>query len=162
MASQFGRKPTAVTQGTALSDLESRRAAFIASERARRAAEVEIRPAAAAATHRDIPAGPFFVREEKSLLIAYLLWFFLGGFSAHRFYAGATASAAVQLVLNIGGLFLLVGSAASMDGGSFFLSLAMLAAGSLWVLADMFLIPGLCRRASTGGRPGSAAAHAFG
>lgn len=35
-----------------------------------------------------------------NLLIAYLLWFFLGFFSAHRFYLGQTGSAIAQFLLN--------------------------------------------------------------
>jgi len=34
----------------------------------------------------------------KSKTTAYLLWFFLGGFSAHRFYMGKTGSAIVYLL----------------------------------------------------------------
>jgi len=34
----------------------------------------------------------------KSKTTAYLLWFFLGGFSAHRFYLGKTGSAIVYLL----------------------------------------------------------------
>ena len=35
----------------------------------------------------------------KTMGTAYLLWFFLGGFSAHRFYLGFSTSAIVQLLL---------------------------------------------------------------
>lgn len=34
----------------------------------------------------------------KSKLSAYLLWFFLGGFSAHRFYLGKIGSAIIYLI----------------------------------------------------------------
>ncbi len=34
----------------------------------------------------------------KSKGVAYLLWFFLGGFSAHRFYLGKVASGVLYLL----------------------------------------------------------------
>ncbi len=37
----------------------------------------------------------------KAPVVAYLLWFFLGGFGAHRFYFGKTGSAIGMLALNI-------------------------------------------------------------
>jgi len=40
-----------------------------------------------------------FERNEKSKAVAYLLWFFFGAFSAHRFYAGKTKSAVVRLIM---------------------------------------------------------------
>lgn len=39
---------------------------------------------------------------KKSKLVAYLLWFFLGAFGAHRFYVRKTLSAVMQLALWIG------------------------------------------------------------
>ncbi|HZF96219.1 MAG TPA: TM2 domain-containing protein [Allosphingosinicella sp.] len=161
MASQFGRKPMAITHGAAVSDLEARRAAFVAAERRRRIDEGEVRLSAQPASGaREIPTGPFFVREEKSIPIAYLLWFLLGGFSAHRFYVGATASACVQLFLNVGGIFMLLSGAASNDVGGMGFGFLMMASAGIWLIADIFLIPGLCRRAGAD-RAGSAAAHVF-
>ena len=161
MATQFGRKPMPVTMGSAQSDLEARRAAFIAAERQRRLDDGDVRltkePASAP---REIPSGNFYVRNEKSVMVAYLLWFFLGGFSAHRFYAGATVSACIQLFLNIGGLFMVMGGAASNDVGSMGFGFLMIVSAGLWLFIDIFLIPGLCRRGSVGGRPGPA--HVFG
>ena len=161
MASQFGRKPMAITQGPAVSDLEARRAAFIASERRRRLDEGEERLSAQpTGGTREIPTGPFFVREEKSIAIAYLLWFLLGGFSAHRFYAGATASACAQLFLNIGGFVMMLSGAASGAIGSIGFGFLMVGSAGVWLIVDIFLIPGLCRRAGAG-RPGPSAAHVF-
>lgn len=57
-----------------------------------------------------------------STLVAYLLWFFLGLFSAHRFYLGRPVSAIFQIVSY---LFLL---------------------GFLWLFIDLFLIPGMVLR----------------
>lgn len=37
----------------------------------------------------------------KSMVVTYLLWYFLGLLGAHRFYMGRTGSAIAQLVLSI-------------------------------------------------------------
>jgi TM2 domain-containing membrane protein YozV len=42
----------------------------------------------------------------KSTAVAYLLWFFLGGFGAHRFYMGRTGSAFGMLGLCLGSTLL--------------------------------------------------------
>jgi hypothetical protein len=54
-------------------------------------------------------------------VVAYALWFFLGLFSAHRFYLGKYGSAIAQLLLN----FLIV--------------------GLIWTLIDVFLVGGMIR-----------------
>lgn len=67
---------------------------------------------------------------KKSTGAAYLLWFFLGAFGAHRFYLGTTGTAVVQLLLLLFGwlpLFL----------GWFVLG--------IWLIVDLFLIPGIAR-----------------
>lgn len=71
--------------------------------------------------------------ESRSALLAYLLWFFLGFFGAHRFYLGRWGTGLVQLVLfGIGSAlaFILIG----------YLPLALL---GLWWLIDALLIPGM-------------------
>lgn len=57
--------------------------------------------------------------EAPSTGATYLLWLFLGFFSAHRFYLGRPGSAIAQLLLN----FIVI--------------------GWLWTLIDAFLIPGM-------------------
>lgn len=37
----------------------------------------------------------------KDMTVAYILWFFLGVFGAHRFYMGKTGSAIAQLILTL-------------------------------------------------------------
>lgn len=37
----------------------------------------------------------------KNMVVAYILWYFLGMFGAHRFYMGRTGSAIAQLVLTL-------------------------------------------------------------
>jgi TM2 domain-containing membrane protein YozV len=66
----------------------------------------------------------------KSVGAAYLLWFFLGGFGAHRFYLAQTGTAVAQLLLLLLGWI------------PFFIGWAVL---GVWVLVDVFLIPGIAR-----------------
>ena len=73
------------------------------------------------------------VNDKKSTAVAYLLWAFLGGLGAHRFYLGRTGSAVGQLLLFVLGWLLL----AVMVG------LVLLIALGIWVLVDAFLIPGM-------------------
>lgn len=37
----------------------------------------------------------------KNMVVAYVLWYFLGIFGGHRFYMGRTGSAVAQLILSI-------------------------------------------------------------
>jgi TM2 domain-containing membrane protein YozV len=67
---------------------------------------------------------------KKSVAASYLLWFFLGGFGAHRFYLGSTGTAVAQLLLALLGWIPL------------FLGWAVL---GIWWLVDAALIPGMAR-----------------
>ena len=69
-----------------------------------------------------------FEAQKKSTGAAYLLWFFLGGFGAHRFYLGQTGTAVAQLLLLLLGWI------------PFGIGWAVL---GLWLLVDLFLIPGI-------------------
>ena len=114
-------------------ELAARRAAFVAEERARRA-----QPQAADTSHGTTPM-PTNVRE-KSTGMAYLLWFFLCGLSAHRFYLGLPVSAVIQLALMpIGYVLVFSGSA---------IGLLAILCGGLWMLGDAFLIPSMVRQAN--------------
>lgn len=128
----FGRKGS--IHGAALAE---RRAAFLAAERAR--------------SHPASASTPAFVRE-KSMGTAYLLWFFLGGLSGHRFYLGFPVSGVFQAALWPLGWALLV-------SGSL-LTFVVMAGGGLWILADAFLIPGLQKEANARIRR-NASAHVF-
>ena len=122
--------------------IAAKREAFLAAERSRRAEAVLDQPFAVKAN----PAAP--LRREakgrwgsdKSLATAYILWFFASAVSAHRFYLGAYVSALCQFGLWFAGLVTIV--VASFEAG---LSIAAPAGG--WMLLDLFLIPGLYRRA---------------
>jgi TM2 domain-containing membrane protein YozV len=74
----------------------------------------------------------------KSVLVAYLLWFFLGGFGLHRFYLGRIVSGLAMLLIGLvsGALtFVLIG----------YVGLAFIL---LWWLLDALLIPGMARRSN--------------
>jgi len=73
--------------------------------------------------------------QKKSVVVALLLWFFLGYLGAHRFYAGKTLSAILQLALS------LIGAALTFAGVGF----ALLGVVGVWLLVDIFLLPGLIR-----------------
>jgi TM2 domain-containing membrane protein YozV len=71
--------------------------------------------------------------ESKSTGLAYLLWFFFGGLGVHRFYIGKPISGLMMLALLIFGVLtipIMIGV-----GLLFFLG--------LWLLLDLFFIPGL-------------------
>jgi TM2 domain-containing membrane protein YozV len=72
-----------------------------------------------------------FEAQRKSTGAAYLLWFFLGSFGAHRFYLGQTGTAMAQLLLLLFGWLPL------------FLGWVVL---GVWLLVDLFLIPGIIER----------------
>lgn len=72
----------------------------------------------------------------KSVLLAYLIWFFLGLFGVHRLYLGRIVSGLGMLALH--GIswvlaFILIG----------YIGFAFL---GLWWLIDALLIPGIARR----------------
>lgn len=72
-----------------------------------------------------------FEAQKKSTGASYLLWFFLGGLGAHRFYLGQTGTGIAQLMLCFFGwipLFI----------GWFVLG--------IWWIVDAFLIPGIIER----------------
>lgn len=123
---------TATDQGPS-DPLAKARDAFLASERARaRDADDGGAPENASSATRP---GRAIVVSGKSLGTAYVLWFFLGGFSAHRFYLGTPLTAIAQVCLWYISLMMLMAG----NGIAFY----PLTAGGLWVLADAFLMPRL-------------------
>ncbi|WP_240310941.1 TM2 domain-containing protein [Altererythrobacter sp. ZODW24] len=71
-----------------------------------------------------------FEANRKSTGASYLLWFFLGGLGAHRFYLGRTGTAITQALLALFGWLPL--------------GLGWLALG-IWWIVDAFLIPSIIR-----------------
>ncbi|MDP9729384.1 TM2 domain-containing protein (plasmid) [Alicyclobacillus sp. TC] len=72
----------------------------------------------------------------KNMVLAYVLWFFLGSLGIHRFYLGRIGTGIVQLILGVIGW-----ATAVFVVGWFFLGVLY-----LWLLVDLFLIPGMARR----------------
>jgi len=70
-------------------------------------------------TQQELLIETRIANEQKNVLVAYLLWFFLGIVSLHRFYLGRPLSAILQIL-------------------SYFIVI-----GVIWWLIDAFLIPGM-------------------
>jgi TM2 domain-containing membrane protein YozV len=127
----FGRKGAGPD-----ADLAARRAAFLAQERARPKTEPAVEDGG-------FSRSPMVERRYVSLKTngtAYLLWLFLGGCSAHRFYLGFTTSAIIQLLLSPIGYAMLMSKSPA--------GLAFIAAGALWLLGDAFMIPAMVSKAN--------------
>ncbi|MBM3560358.1 MAG: TM2 domain-containing protein [Alphaproteobacteria bacterium] len=78
-------------------------------------------------------------RGDKSMLLAYAVWFFpLGALGIHRFYLGATESAFILLALTV------VSSVLNYVGVGPLLGLVVV----IWLIVDIFLIPGMVRAAN--------------
>lgn len=70
----------------------------------------------------------------KSVLVAYLLWFFLGGpIAAHRMYLGRWISALIYVALSVIGWTL----------SWILFGWVILIPLGIWWFVDMFLIPGM-------------------
>ncbi|MEL7199242.1 MAG: TM2 domain-containing protein [Pseudomonadota bacterium] len=186
----FGRaaqpvQPNAASEPSEADDLAAKRAAFIASERARKHEEIgggslpdangeysddpmahlrnEARPAKplpyndrphqntmsspnqplkmqGAARSRSGSSSGFIFGDPggRSVGLAYVLWFVLGQLSVHRFYCGQADSAWFQLGLFIGSLICLFAVPA--------LGVVGFIGWCIWIVADLFLIPGMMRR----------------
>jgi TM2 domain-containing membrane protein YozV len=99
---------------------------------------VQPQPAMASpnAVSGDARAMMMFEANKKSTAVAYLLWFFLGAAGAHRFYLGQTGTAIAQLLLTVFGVILIVAAG---------LGILLLIPLWIWLIVDLFLIPGLIR-----------------
>lgn len=74
--------------------------------------------------------------KKKSKGVAYVLWLFLGGIGAHRFYTARIGTGIAYLVMQIGGWLTMA------TGLGAFLFLAV----GIWWVIDAFLIPGMIRQ----------------
>ena len=79
--------------------------------------------------------------EKKSLLVSYLLWFFLGYVGGHRFYLGRPVSGFIMLALSAITLLLTVVSFGVLG--------FLRAVVGLWWLIDALLIPGMAAGSNT-------------
>lgn len=115
----------------------SQRAAFIAAERA------------SGNLHDGPASSPFPPRTKKSsfifgdpakrtLALAYVYWYFCSPLGLHRIYCGSKETGLYQLALFFGGLVTML----------IWAPLGLLALGVwlIWIIADLFLIPGMMRR----------------
>jgi TM2 domain-containing membrane protein YozV len=78
---------------------------------------------------------------QYSLVLAYALWLFFASFGAHRHYLGARTSGAAMALLAWSGWLLVF-------FGRFDIGIPVLALFLLWMVVDLFLLPGLARRAN--------------
>ena len=83
----------------------------------------------------DTAAMMHYDANKRSVLVAYILWFFLGWFAVHRFYAGRTMSGLVMLAVSLVSWAL---TAVAIG----YLGLGLI---GIWLLLDLFLIPGMIR-----------------
>ncbi|HEY4250008.1 MAG TPA: TM2 domain-containing protein [Roseomonas sp.] len=90
-------------------------------------------PQAGAAPTNDALMMMRYDANKKSAVVAYLLWFFVGWFGAHRFYLGRTGSAVAMLIITLASFALTV-----MIIGVFGFGVI-----GIWLLVDAFLIPGM-------------------
>lgn len=81
------------------------------------------------------PNQMLYDAQKKSVGVAYLLWVFLGGFGAHRFYLGQSGTGAAMLIL------CLVGIVTSL----ILVGILLLIPLWIWIIVDAFLIPGMAR-----------------
>jgi len=81
--------------------------------------------------------------QHKSLPLAYLLWFVLGSFGAHRFYLRAARSASILFALTLIGAL----TFSTITGKMIYVVAA------LWLITDAFRIPGMARDANDPASP---------
>jgi TM2 domain-containing membrane protein YozV len=72
---------------------------------------------------------------KKSMGLAYVLWFFLGTFGGHRFYAGKTGTAVALLCITLASFLLMF----------VFVGFLTIWISAVWALVDAFLIPAWIR-----------------
>jgi TM2 domain-containing membrane protein YozV len=124
-------------------EIAAKRAAFLVEERAR--ADGGARPQFAAATENALRAFKAEVEfaalpADRSLKIAYLLWFVTGLAGGHRFYLRRPLTGAVQALLFAACLGAVL--------AQYYPAFAGLVLSWLWMLADGFLIRRMYRTAA--------------
>lgn len=76
-----------------------------------------------------------YAPQQRNIVIAYVLWFFLGQLGIHRFYCGKTASGIFQVILAVIGW-----ATVAIFIGYLFLFIL-----GFWLFIDIFLIPSMCK-----------------
>lgn len=113
--------------------------AFLAEERKSRGAGMEpgISEIAARTSIKPKAAKSGAAGTNRSMVLAYVLWYFAAAIAAHRFYLGAIQSAIAMTALFWVGLLTMY----------FVPSLGLVLFGGwfIWAIVDMFLIPGMVR-----------------
>lgn len=106
----------------------------------------------------DARANMMFEAHRKSVFVAYILWFFVGWLSIHRFYLRHWVSGFAQMALGIFGPFYMIGGTGLIFGilvGRTWLdsTFARMGIGSIalglwfiWIVLDAILIPRLVRQ----------------
>lgn len=72
---------------------------------------------------------------KKSVLVAYILWFFVGSFGAHRFYLGKSGTGATILAITLASILLMF----------VFIGFFTIWVSAIWVFVDIFLIPSMAQ-----------------
>lgn len=116
-----------------------------------RSQEAQIRAAAKGMadgkrTHRTSPTRVgasqkkflFGAPSSRNLIMAYVLWYFAGGFGLHRVYCGSLETGMYQVGLLVG----------SVVVAFIFIPIGLIGFGAwvIWIFADLFLMPGMMRR----------------
>lgn len=96
--------------------------------------------------------GVQVVQIAKSTTVGVLLWLFLGGGGAHRHYVGKHITAVIQPIVYIAGAIMMWVGLNTQNPGGVGPNMALFQAGALlagpialWVLIDVFFIPGWVR-----------------
>lgn len=89
------------------------------------------------------------MRTEKSMILAYVIWFFLGQFGVHRMYLGRVRSGLMMLglLISVFFIFLLIGlseEAGTLNDTALMImsvsSISMLVIWFCWYIVDIVLI----------------------
>lgn len=84
-----------------------------------------------------VAAQMAYDNEKKNPVIAWVLWFFLGGFGGHRFYLGHTGMGIALLATNL----VIAGLSVITLGLLSFLYIGMF----IWIIIEAFLLNGLIK-----------------
>jgi len=79
-----------------------------------------------------------YENNRKSAGIAYLFWFLVGLFGAHRFYLHQFVTGTAMLALWVSGWIMILGAGSPIG-------IICLILDGLWLVVDLFLIPGMAR-----------------